>query len=58
MSEAASPAPVIGQRLIITITDIAFGGEGVGRTDQFVVFVPFVVLFLSVVFLVPCFFFS
>lgn len=44
MSEAASPAPVIGQRLIITITDIAFGGEGVGRTDQFVVFVPFVVL--------------
>ena len=28
----------------MTITDIAFGGEGVGRTDDFVVFVPFVAL--------------
>jgi len=31
-----------GQRVTLTITDIAFGGEGVGRVDQFVVFVPFV----------------
>ena len=28
----------------LTITDIAFGGEGVGRVDEFVVFVPFVAL--------------
>ena len=27
----------------LTITDIAFGGEGVGRVDDLVVFVPFVV---------------
>lgn len=33
----------VGQRVTLTITDIAFGGEGVGRVDQFVVFVPFVV---------------
>ena len=32
----------VGQRLRLTIEDIAFGGEGVGRTDDFVVFVPFV----------------
>jgi tRNA/tmRNA/rRNA uracil-C5-methylase (TrmA/RlmC/RlmD family) len=31
-----------GQKLTLTITDIAFGGEGVGRADDFVVFVPFV----------------
>jgi len=45
MSEAV-PAPTVlnpGQRVTLTITDIAFGGEGVGRIDQFVVFVPFVV---------------
>lgn len=41
-----SPAPAalnVGQHVTLTITDIAFGGEGVGRIDQFVVFVPFVV---------------
>lgn len=27
----------------LTITDLAFGGEGVGRIDDFVVFVPFVI---------------
>src|SRR5437899_4027337 len=31
-----------GDRLTLTITDIAFGGEGVGRVGEFVVFVPFV----------------
>ena len=36
--------PVSGQRVTLTITDIAFGGEGVGRMEQFVVFVPFVAL--------------
>ena len=31
-----------GDKLRLTIGDIAFGGEGVGRVDDFVVFVPFV----------------
>jgi tRNA/tmRNA/rRNA uracil-C5-methylase (TrmA/RlmC/RlmD family) len=33
-----------GGRHIVTIQDIAFGGEGVGRIGEFVVFVPFVAL--------------
>jgi len=33
-----------GQTVRLTIDDIAFGGEGVGRLDDFVVFVPFVAL--------------
>jgi tRNA/tmRNA/rRNA uracil-C5-methylase (TrmA/RlmC/RlmD family) len=32
----------IGSKLTLTIDDIAFGGEGVGRVGEFVVFVPFV----------------
>src|ERR1051325_11828163 len=32
----------IGDRLTLKITDIAFGGEGVARLDEFGVFVPFV----------------
>jgi tRNA/tmRNA/rRNA uracil-C5-methylase (TrmA/RlmC/RlmD family) len=32
----------VGNPVQLTITDIAFGGEGVGRVDDFVVFVPFV----------------
>jgi len=35
-----SPATTI----FLTIEDIAFGGEGVGRVDDFVVFVPFVLV--------------
>lgn len=31
-----------GRVVTLSITDIAFGGEGVGRVGQFVVFVPFV----------------
>src|SRR5437762_7322449 len=31
-----------GQRLEFDITDIAFGGDGIGRVEGFVVFVPFV----------------
>lgn len=31
-----------GAKITLTIQDIAFGGEGVGRVDDFVVFVPFV----------------
>src|ERR1051325_1026288 len=34
--------PAAGERVTLTITDIAFGGEGVGRLEDFVVFVPFV----------------
>ncbi len=34
-------SPVAGERITLTISDIAFGGEGVGRIDEFVVFVPF-----------------
>ena len=38
------PAPPfkIGDRVTLKIEDIAFGGEGVGRVENFVVFVPFV----------------
>jgi tRNA/tmRNA/rRNA uracil-C5-methylase (TrmA/RlmC/RlmD family) len=32
-----------GDKISLTIDDIAFGGEGVGRMDDFVVFVPFVI---------------
>ena len=32
-----------GDKINLTIHDIAFGGEGVGRVDELVVFVPFVV---------------
>ena len=32
----------VGERISLTIHDIAFGGEGVGRHGDFVVFVPFV----------------
>jgi tRNA/tmRNA/rRNA uracil-C5-methylase (TrmA/RlmC/RlmD family) len=34
----------IGDKLTLTIHDLAFGGEGVGRVDDFVVFVPFVIV--------------
>lgn len=34
--------PTLGDRLTLTISDIAFGGEGVAREDDFVLFVPFV----------------
>jgi tRNA/tmRNA/rRNA uracil-C5-methylase (TrmA/RlmC/RlmD family) len=33
-----------GDKISLTIHDIAFGGEGVGRIDDFVVFVPFVIV--------------
>ncbi len=39
----AEPAPPLqtGQRLSVTVADVAFGGEGVARVAGFVVFVPF-----------------
>jgi len=39
----------IGDNISLTIHDIAFGGEGVGRVDDFVVFVPFVLVGETVV---------
>jgi len=33
----------IGDQIHLNIHDIAFGGEGVGRLDDFVIFVPFVI---------------
>ena len=45
MTNSVEPAvPVVpGSKLVATISDLAFGGEGVARVDDFVVFVPFVV---------------
>ena len=41
----ALPAtPALGDKLTLTIEDIAFGGEGVARPGGFVVFVPFVLV--------------
>jgi tRNA/tmRNA/rRNA uracil-C5-methylase (TrmA/RlmC/RlmD family) len=34
--------PVAGDKLTLTVSDIAFGGEGVARQDDFVFFVPWV----------------
>jgi tRNA/tmRNA/rRNA uracil-C5-methylase (TrmA/RlmC/RlmD family) len=34
----------LGDKISLTIHDIAFGGEGAGRVDDFVVFVPFVLV--------------
>jgi tRNA/tmRNA/rRNA uracil-C5-methylase (TrmA/RlmC/RlmD family) len=36
------PPAAPGTKLELTIDDIAFGGEGVGRCGEFVIFVPFV----------------
>ena len=33
----------LGDKINLTIHDLAFGGEGVGRVEEFVVFVPFVI---------------
>jgi len=38
------PALAVSQRCVVTVTDIAFGGEGVARAGEFVVFVPFVLV--------------
>ena len=35
--------PEVGQHVTLKIEDIAFGGEGVGRVEGFVVFVPLVI---------------
>jgi len=33
----------LGDRITLNIHDLAFGGEGVGRLDEFVIFVPFTI---------------
>lgn len=37
----AKPPLRVGDRAIITISDLAFGGDGVGRHEDLVIFVPF-----------------
>ena len=38
------PGLSLGRRVTLTISDIAFGGEGVARWNDFVVFIPFVLV--------------
>jgi tRNA/tmRNA/rRNA uracil-C5-methylase (TrmA/RlmC/RlmD family) len=40
----AAGSIAVGQQVELRITDIAFGGEGVGRVGEFVLFTPFVAL--------------
>jgi tRNA/tmRNA/rRNA uracil-C5-methylase (TrmA/RlmC/RlmD family) len=42
-TRASSGALEVGHRVVLKIEDIAFGGEGVARVNDFVVFVPFVI---------------
>ncbi len=43
METEITPSLQPGQRVELDITTVAFGGDGIGRVDNFVVFVPFVV---------------
>src|SRR5213080_1133605 len=43
-SENDTCALAVGRKLVATIHDIAFGGEGVARVDGLVLFVPFVLI--------------
>ena len=44
MTTAEEPTTpfAVGEKLTLKIDDVAFGGDGVGRVDDFVIFVPFV----------------
>ncbi len=44
MTVDQTPALAVGQTCTVCVQDIAFGGEGVARIDEFVVFVPFVLV--------------
>jgi tRNA/tmRNA/rRNA uracil-C5-methylase (TrmA/RlmC/RlmD family) len=47
MTEESAVVPqsvTTGSRHVVSIQDIAFGGEGVGRLENFVVFVPFTII--------------
>jgi tRNA/tmRNA/rRNA uracil-C5-methylase (TrmA/RlmC/RlmD family) len=43
ISDVTTPAVTLGQILSVQIQDLAFGGEGVARVNEFVLFVPFVI---------------
>lgn len=43
ISEIQTATLATGQKYTVTITDLAFGGEGVARINDFVVFVPYVI---------------
>ena len=49
------PSLTLGCKRLVTISDIAFGGEGVARVDDFVMFVPFVLVGEEGIFL-SCFY--
>jgi tRNA/tmRNA/rRNA uracil-C5-methylase (TrmA/RlmC/RlmD family) len=36
--------PRVGDKLVVTVSGIAFGGEGVARVEDFVLFIPFVMV--------------
>ena len=38
--EQQTSGVTVGQTLTVTINDLAFGGEGVARVNDFVLFVP------------------
>ena len=42
-TELQTAAVTVGQNYTVTIADLAFGGEGVARVNDFVLFVPYVV---------------
>ena len=44
MTVDQTPALAVGQTCTVCVQDIAFGGEGVARINEFVVFVPFVLV--------------
>ena len=44
VAPTVNPELKIGQRAVVTIHDIAFGGEGVARVGEFVIFVSFVLV--------------
>ena len=41
--EQQTSAVTVGQTLSVTINDLAFGGEGVARVNDFVLFIPYVI---------------
>jgi tRNA/tmRNA/rRNA uracil-C5-methylase (TrmA/RlmC/RlmD family) len=43
-ASGSSSGLAVGQRLVMEVSDIGFGGEGVARVNDFVVFVPFVLV--------------
>lgn len=42
-TELQTETVVVGQKHTVTIVDLAFGGEGVARVNDFVLFVPYVI---------------